>query len=84
LSQALRKNDPRDHTQKIERRLQETIDHLREEIKQVDEPGAKAMFETSAEVLGGLVNAFRDYEQKITTALQSRRPSPSGEGPRVP
>jgi hypothetical protein len=34
----------------------------------VDEPQLKAMFETSAEVLGGLIKAFRDYEQKNESA----------------
>ena len=28
------------------------------------EPQLKAMFETSAEVLGGLEKAFKDYEKK--------------------
>jgi len=57
-------HDPRHHTQKMAKRLQDTITHLREDVKTVDEPQLKAMFETSAEVLGGLVKAFRDYEQK--------------------
>jgi hypothetical protein len=57
-------SDPRHHTQKMARRLEETITHLREDVNKVDEPQLKAMFETSAEVLGGLVKAFRDYEQK--------------------
>jgi rubrerythrin len=56
--------DPRHHTQKMAQRLQDTIAHLREDVKKVDEPQLKAMFETSAEVLGGLVKAFKDYEQK--------------------
>lgn len=60
--------DPRTHTQNMTRRLQETIDHLRQDIEKVDEPQLKAMFETSAEVLGGLVKAFRDYEQKNESA----------------
>ena len=57
-------SDPRHHTQKMAQRLQDTIAHLREDVKKVDEPQLKAMFETSAEVLGGLVKAFKDYEQK--------------------
>jgi len=57
-------SDPRHHTQKMAQRLQDTITHLREDVKKVDEPQLKAMFETSAEVLGGLVKAFKDYEQK--------------------
>ena len=45
-------------------RLQEDIAHLREDIRKVDEPQLKAMFETSAEVLTGLAKAFDDYERK--------------------
>jgi hypothetical protein len=60
--------DPRHHTQKMQQRLEEIIAHLREDIDKVDEPRFKAMFETSAEVLGGLVKAFRDYEQKSESA----------------
>ena len=56
--------DPRHHTQKMQRALQDIRTHLREDIQKVDEPQLKAMFETSAEVLGGLEKAFRDYEQK--------------------
>jgi hypothetical protein len=40
------------------------MQHLRKDIQKVDETQLKAMFETSAEVLGGLVKAFRDYEEK--------------------
>jgi rubrerythrin len=60
--------DPRHHTQKMARRLEDTITHLREDVEKVDEPQLKAMFETSAEVLGGLVKAFKDYEQKNEAA----------------
>jgi uncharacterized membrane-anchored protein YhcB (DUF1043 family) len=61
-------SDPRHHTQKMQRRLQETIDHLRADIEKVNEPQLKAMFETSAEVLGGLKKAFSDYEKKNEAA----------------
>jgi uncharacterized membrane-anchored protein YhcB (DUF1043 family) len=60
--------DPRVHTQRMQQRLTETMQHLRKDIETVDEPQLKAMFETSAEVLGGLVKAFRDYEQKNEAA----------------
>jgi hypothetical protein len=56
--------DPLHHTRKMSARLSEIIDHLREDIDKVDEPQFKAMFETAAEVLGGLVTAFKHYEQK--------------------
>jgi hypothetical protein len=61
-------NDPRHHTHKMKQRLQETVDHLRSDIEKVDEPQLRAMFETSAEVLGGLVKAFADYEKKNEAA----------------
>ncbi|HEX3164555.1 MAG TPA: hypothetical protein VHQ92_18430 [Pseudolabrys sp.] len=60
--------DPRRHTQMMQQRLQQAIDHLREDIERVDEPQLKAMFETSAEVLGGLVKTFIHYEQKNESA----------------
>jgi hypothetical protein len=37
---------------------------LRDDIEIVDDPQLKAMFETAAEVLGGLAKAFNDYERK--------------------
>ena len=60
--------DPRHHTQKMQKAFQEIQNHLREDITKVEEPQLKAMFETSAEVLGGLIKAFRDYEQKNEAA----------------
>jgi hypothetical protein len=60
--------DPRHHIQKMQKVLEEIQNHLREDLKKVDEPQLKAMFETSAEVLGGLRKAFRDYEQKNEAA----------------
>jgi hypothetical protein len=60
--------NPRHHTQKMQKALQEVKDHLRRDIEKVDEPQLKAMFETSAEVLEGLLKAFRDYEQKNESA----------------
>ena len=63
--------DPRHHTRKMRSRLQEMIDHLRADIDKVEEPKLKVMFETSAEVLGGLSKAFSDYEQKNESAWRS-------------
>ena len=60
--------DPRHHTKKMRKALQEIKNHLREDINKVDEPQLKAMFETSAEVIGGLEKAFSDYEQKNEAA----------------
>jgi hypothetical protein len=60
--------DPRHHAQKMQKAMQDINDHLRKDIETVDEPQLKAMFETAAEVLGGLIKAFRDYEQKNESA----------------
>jgi hypothetical protein len=68
-------HDPLHHTRKMSAQLSEMIDHLRRDIDQVDEPQFKAMFETAAEVLGGLVTAFRHYEQNGERAWKQARNS---------
>lgn len=55
-------SDPVRHTRKVSERLQDLVDHLREDVRKVDAPQAKALFETAAETLGGLKRAFEDYE----------------------
>jgi len=59
---------PQHHTQKMKKQLQEIVDHLRQDVGKVEEPQLKAMFETAAEVLGGLTKAFGDYEKKNEAA----------------
>jgi len=61
-------SDPRHHTLRIKRRMNELIDHLREDVDKIDEPQARALFETSAEVISGLVKAFEHYETKSEEA----------------
>ena len=60
--------DPRHHVQKMQKALTDVKAHLREDIEKVDEPQLKAMFETSAEVLGGLIKAFGDYQARNEAA----------------
>jgi hypothetical protein len=60
--------DPRHHARYMRAHLPKLIDHLRSDIKKMEEPRAKAMFETSAEVLGGLKKAFSDYDQRSESA----------------
>ena len=61
-------SDPKFHTRKMRQRLEDTLQHMRADIDKVDDPRFKAMFETSAEVLGALVKAFDDYERKNEAA----------------
>jgi len=69
--QATSERDPRHHTQSMQHRLTETIDHLRSDIDKVEEAQLKAMFETTAEVLTGLKKAFSDYERKNELAWRN-------------
>jgi hypothetical protein len=64
-------NNPIHHTQKIKAQLRQLIDHLREDVGKITEPKAQALFETSAEVLTGLVKAFDDYEKKSEAAWRT-------------
>jgi hypothetical protein len=64
--------DPRPHVKKMQDALSQVRAHLREDIDKVDEPQFKAMFETSAEVLGGLIKAFEDYQKKNEQAWRGR------------
>jgi hypothetical protein len=61
-------NDPKHQTQKMKKKLDEIVTHLRQDTSKVDEPQLAAMFETAAEVLKGLAKAFDDYEKKYEAA----------------
>lgn len=63
MQSSFSESDPRYHTQKIKGMFDELIAHLREDIENVDEPQAKALFETSAEVITGLRRTFEHYEK---------------------
>lgn len=41
-------NDPRHHTLKIKGLLQDSMQHIREDVAKVSDPKAQALFETSA------------------------------------
>ena len=65
------KNNTFHHTQKLKVKMGELIVHLRADVGKVTEPKAQALFETSAEVLTGLVKAFDDYEKKNEEAWRT-------------
>lgn len=57
-------DDPRHHTAHLREMLQGLVSHAREDITKISEPKAQALFETTAEVCTGLINAFDDYDRK--------------------
>lgn len=60
--------DPRHHARQIREHLGRTIEHLRDDVGKVDDPRAQALFETTAEVLKGLVTAYEHYERRSEEA----------------
>jgi len=60
------------HARACAERISELREHLRKDIAEVNEPRMQAMFETTAEVLGGLEKAFRDYRVGHEGAFQKR------------
>jgi hypothetical protein len=69
---AFPENDPRHHTIRMRNAMRDLAQHLREDVNKIDEPQARALFETSAEVLGALAKAFEDYEQKKEPAFRAQ------------
>ena len=62
MQQGATNPDPRYHVANVSKMLGDLVEHLRNDIHQIDEPKAQALFETSAEVLQGLQTAFSHYE----------------------
>lgn len=59
----LQTSDAKAHSENIRMGIQELIDHIRNDIGKVNDAKARALFETSAEVLIGLKTAFTHYEE---------------------
>jgi hypothetical protein len=66
----IKSSDAREHTPQIRTAFSELSRHLRKDINKIDDPKAQALFETSAEVLEGLENAFEHFEQRSEPAWQ--------------
>lgn len=64
-------DDPRHHTAKLKQMLTETMEHARKDVAKVNDPKAQALFETTAEVLGGLKKAFEHFEQHTEGAWKT-------------
>jgi hypothetical protein len=65
----------RRHTTEIKAILSDAINQAREGVGEVDDPRAQAMFETTAEVLQGLLTAYEHYERVAEEAWQLESPS---------
>jgi len=61
-------NDPRHRTAKIEDMLNGVIAYAREDVSKINDPHARALFETTAEVLTGLVKAYEHFDQRSEEA----------------
>ena len=57
-------DDPRHHKIKIRGMLNDAIEHVHEDVGKISDPRGQALFETTAEVLGGLVTAYEDCETR--------------------
>ena len=64
----------RRRTIEIKDLLNHGISQVREGVGEVDDPRGQALFETTAEVLQGLVNAYEHYERGAEEAWQSKKP----------
>ena len=73
-------SNPIRHTLRIKGQMRQIINNLREDVGKVTEPKAQALFETSAEVITGLIKAFDDYEKKSEAAW---RPEPVASRPKA-
>jgi hypothetical protein len=51
----------------VREEFRELIEHLREDVRKVEDPKAQALFETAAEVITGLDAAFKHYDEKSET-----------------
>lgn len=57
-------NDPRYYAANIKRMLGDVQTHVRDDTRRAGDQQARALFETTAEVLGGLIEAYEDYERR--------------------
>jgi hypothetical protein len=61
-------HDARHHSANTRKLLTAVIDHVREDVGKVRDPQARALFETTAEVLIGLRTAYEHFEQSAEEA----------------
>ena len=72
-------SDPRRHTAHIKESLAALERHLRDDTREVTDARAKALFETTAEVLNGLETAYEHFETGAEEAWRGKGSAPSGD-----
>lgn len=66
--QDIQSGDPSKHTSQIKDALKELSDHVRRDVEKVEDQRARALFETTAEVLDGLHNAYDHFDSRAEPA----------------
>jgi hypothetical protein len=61
-------DDPRYHVANLRKLLSAGIDYARKDIKQISDPKAQALFETTTEMLVGIRRAFEAFEHRDAAA----------------
>lgn len=69
------------NTPRAKKQLQQLADDLRASVPNLDDPRGQALFETSAEVLLGLKNAFDDYTKQNEPAWRGEPEADSSSSP---
>jgi hypothetical protein len=68
--QPLDASDAAPRAAQVRSTLHDLIEDLRSDLQRVKDPKALALFETSAEVLGGLERAFSHFQSRSEAAWQ--------------
>ena len=66
--QDIQSGDPHEHTGQIKDALKELSDHVRRDVGKVEDQKARALFETTAEVLDGLHSAYDHFDTRAEPA----------------
>ena len=69
--------DPRHHRANIRNMLEAVISHVRGDIDKVSDPKARALFETTAEVLEGLQTAYEHFDEGQEAGFRDTGPANS-------
>ncbi len=72
---------PAEHAQHIAKILQQAQQECRADIGRIDDPKAQALFETVAEVVGGLLKALEHYQAGSEPAWQPWGKQETGRKP---